>query len=378
MHNEADFGHRKIIGFTGINPIFKQTLPIVRSINTDIYFYGGIVMKILKRTTFRAVIALFLMVMAGGFLWVGVPALAADLDMTAVVAENSKPIAKNLDYSTYKGIAVKGQFSATDPEGDSVTFEVSELPKKGAITPENDGSFVYTPNDGKNGRDSFSYIAVDAVGNISEKALVTITINKQSTKLSYADMSGNSSYYSALVLAEKGILTGEKIGNEYFFRPDRTVTRGEFLTMCLDLNNTETLQGITRTGFYDDETIPMWAKPYVSTALMSGIITGFKNDEGRLVFASQEPVTYAEAAVILNKMLKISDVTSVSSITDEACPVWARQAKNNLAACNILPVLGQEAYSGSVTRAEAADMLVSAMQLLDARKHDSSLLSWLN
>lgn len=335
-------------------------------------------MKILKRTTFRAVIALFLMVMAGGFLWVGVPALAADLDMTAVVAENSKPIAKNLDYSTYKGIAVKGQFSATDPEGDSVTFEVSELPKKGAITPENDGSFVYTPNDGKNGRDSFSYIAVDAVGNISEKALVTITINKQSTKLSYADMSGNSSYYSALVLAEKGILTGEKIGNEYFFRPDRTVTRGEFLTMCLDLNNTETLQGITRTGFYDDETIPMWAKPYVSTALMSGIITGFKNDEGRLVFASQEPVTYAEAAVILNKMLKISDVTSVSSITDEACPVWARQAKNNLAACNILPVLGQEAYSGSVTRAEAADMLVSAMQLLDARKHDSSLLSWLN
>lgn len=335
-------------------------------------------MKILKRTTFRAVIALFLMVMAGGFLWVGVPALAADLDMTAVVAENSKPIAKNLDYSTYKGIAVKGQFSATDPEGDSVTFEVSELPKKGAITPENDGSFVYTPNDGKNGRDSFSYIAVDAVGNISEKALVTITINKQSTKLSYADMSGNSSYYSALVLAEKGILTGEKIGNEYFFRPDRTVTRGEFLTMCLDLNNTETLQGITRTGFYDDETIPMWAKPYVSTALMSGIITGFKNDEGRLVFASQEPVTYAEAAVILNKMLKISDVTSVSSITDEACPVWARQAKNNLAACNILPVLGQEAYSGSVTRAEAADMLVSAMQVLDARKHDSSLLSWLN
>lgn len=334
-------------------------------------------MKILKRTSFRAVIALFLMIMAGGFLWAGVPALAADLDTTAVVSKNTKPIAKNLDYSTFKGIAVKGQFSATDPDGDQVTFKIAEMPEKGTILPENDGSFVYTPNDGKNGRDSFSYVAVDVAGNISEKALVTITINKQATKLSYVDMSGNSSYYSALVLAEKGILTGEKIGNEYFFRPDRTVTRGEFLTMCLGINNTETLQGITRTGFYDDETIPMWAKPYVSTALMSGIITGFKNDEGRLVFASQEPVTFAEAAVILNKMLKISDVTSVSSMTDEACPAWARQAKDNLTACNILPALGTEAYTGSVTRADAADMLVSAMQTLDARKHGSSLLSWL-
>ncbi len=190
-------------------------------------------------------------------------------------------------------------------------------------------------------------------------------------------MSGNSSCYSALVLAEKDILTGEKIGNEYFFRPDKTVTRGEFLTMCLGINNTETLQGITRTGFYDDETIPTWAKPYVSTALMSGIITGFKNDEGRLVFASQEPITFAEAAVILNKLLKISDVTSVSNMWDETCPAWACQAKDNLIACNILPALGTEVYTGSVTRADAANMLVSALQLLDARKHGSSLLSWL-
>lgn len=334
-------------------------------------------MKILKRTSFRAFITLLFMVMAGGLLWTGVPALAAELYGIAVVSQNSKPIAKNLEYSTYKGIAVKGQFSASDPDGDSVTFEVTEMPNKGVIHPESDGSFVYTPNDGKNGRDSFSYIAIDTAGNISEKALITLTINKQATKLSYADMAGNCSNYSALVLGEKGILMGEKIGNEYFFRPDSPVTRGEFITMCLTMNNTETLQGITRTGFYDDDTIPMWAKPYVSTALMSGIITGFKNDDGRLVFASQEPVTYAEAAVILNNVLKISDVACVNGVTDEACPVWARQAKENLTACDILPVLGTNAYARSVTRADTANMLVSAMHLLDARDHGSSLLSWL-
>jgi hypothetical protein len=114
---------------------------------------------------------------------------------------------------------------------------------------------------------------------------------------------------------------GEKLGSEYLFRPDTPVTRGEFLAMCLAMNDTETLRGITRTGFSDDESIPMWVKPYVSTALMSGIITGFKNNDGQLVFASQAPITFSEAAVILNNSLKITDVISVGAFSEDACPV---------------------------------------------------------
>ncbi len=72
---------------------------------------------------------------------------------------------------------------------------------------------------------------MDEKGGISLPATVTIHINKQSTKITYADMGGNASCYSSLLLAEKGILTGEKLGNEYFFRPGSAVTRGEFLAM---------------------------------------------------------------------------------------------------------------------------------------------------
>jgi hypothetical protein len=43
--------------------------------------------------------------------------------------------------------------------------------------------------------------------------------------------------------------------------------------MCLGITDTEMLEGITRTGFSDDASIPMWAKPYVSTGLMAGVIT---------------------------------------------------------------------------------------------------------
>jgi hypothetical protein len=331
-------------------------------------------MKITNRLSFRAAIALLLTMLAGGFLWAGVPAMAADVQ-TAVIARNANPIAENLQYTTFRNIAISGHFTAKDPEGDAVTFEIADIPKKGSVHMENDGSFVYTPCENKKGQDSFSYIAIDSNGNISNKATVTISIDKQSTKITYSDMTGNTSYYSALVLAEKGVMTGEKLGNEYFYRPDGNVSRGEFIAMCLSMSNAQTLKGITRTGFSDDDSIPMWVKPYVSTALMSGIISGFKDNDGQLVFASQDPITFSEAAVVLNNILKLTDVVSVSATDFGTCPAWSAQAEANLAACSIMPVMGTEC-SKSITRAEAADILVAAMNLMKDRDNSGSLLNW--
>jgi hypothetical protein len=66
--------------------------------------------------------------------------------------------------------------------------------------------------DGKKGKDSFTYVAIDSGGNISDEATVTVNIKKQSTNITYSDMSGNSSNYAALMLAEKGVFTGESWG----------------------------------------------------------------------------------------------------------------------------------------------------------------------
>ena len=331
-------------------------------------------MKTINSKSLRAALALVLMLLAGGFLWAGVPALAAD-DMAAVIAQNANPIAENLDFATFRNISIHGQFSATDPEGDAVTFEVADVPKKGSVQAESNGSFIYTPRENKKGQDSFTYIAIDANGNVSNKATVTVSINKQSTKLTYADMTDSSAHYAALVLADKGVLIGEKLGNEYFFRPDSVVTRGEFLSLCLWLSDAEMLEGITRTGFSDDNSIPVWVKPYVSTALMQGIITGFMDDDGRLVFASHEPITFSEAAVVLNKLLDISDVVAVGAMDQTTCPAWSYQAEVNLAACDVMPVMGASCGM-NVTRAEAAVMLVAAIEHMNEHGNSSSLLNW--
>ncbi|NLA87828.1 MAG: S-layer homology domain-containing protein, partial [Clostridiales bacterium] len=139
--------------------------------------------------------------------------------------------------------------------------------------------------------------------------------------------------------------------------------------------DTVMLKGIIRTGFSDDSSIPAWAKPYVSTALMSGIITGFKDDEGRLVFAAQEPVTFCEAAVVLDNLLKIPDVAAVSAMAQDTCPAWSYQAETNLTACDIMPVMGT-ACGENVTRADAAEMLVAALDIIKDRDGGSLLLKW--
>lgn len=277
-------------------------------------------------------------------------------------ASNGAPIAENISLTTYRGVTTSGQLTAVDPEGDIISYRILSQPMKGEVVLSDDGAFTYTPLSGKKGRDCFTYTANDNFGNVSEPATVSIMIEKQSVKVAYCDMDGNGAYYSAIRLAERGIFIGQRLGSSYCFSPASTVSRSEFLAMCSALTGLEPLSGITRTGFYDDGDISVWLKPYVSAALMCGAVHGYCDENGSVVFAPDAPITHAEAAVMLNNFLEISDVRH--SAGDGEVPVWAAQAVSNLSACDI--------YTGSrsdtaLTRADAAKMLGGAMDLLDIR-----------
>lgn len=291
--------------------------------------------------------------------------------------DNAAPVARNLEYATYRGVAVTGTLQAIDPEGDMIEYKLINEPKKGTATVSEDGQFTYKPGNGKKGKDSFTYVAVDAVGNVSEEATVKIIIEKQSSKIVYYDMEGHSAHYAALKLAEEDIFVGERIGNCCFFNPDLPVCRGEFLAMCLNASGEEILEDITRSGFADDEEISMWLKPYVTTALLNGSIKGIRSDEGGLVFAADEPITVAQAAVILNKVLGISNVTDSEEAMEISLlvPTWAYQATINLSALDIIDAAMLDNYDCIMTRAEAAHMLCNAIGTME-EEGGSSLLSW--
>ena len=281
---------------------------------------------------------------------------------------NSAPVAENLSFETYRSVTFAGELKSVDPEGDEVSYSITQEPKKGEMTLDG-ASFTYTPSDGKRGKDVFKYVAVDSCGNISNEATVTVSIKKQQTKVSYSDLEGSGTEYAAVYLAEKDVFTGERVGNEYLFFPDAPVSRGEFLAMCLSALGSDGLSGVSETGFFDDGDIPLWQKPYVAAAVLGNIVTGSKDRDGRIVFSPNRAVTRAEAAVILNNAL---GVTNVSLPIDEAVPTWASQAAANLKSVDVFSVGDGRS---DLTRADAAKMLAEAAKLAESTGR-SGLLSW--
>ena len=293
---------------------------------------------------------------------------------------NAPPIAQNQEFETCKNVAYTGRLAATDPEGDLITFQLSDKPARGSVDIATDGSgtFVYTPYENKTGKDSFTFVAVDDKGNASQSAKVSIRIRKPSTKVTYADMAGEASYNAAIRLAEEKVMVGECVGGKYYFRPDAPVSRSEFVTMAMSALDLGPLSSVSATGFADDEAIPTWAKGYVSSALRSGVVRGYPDQTGKVVFGPDNTVTRAEAAVMIDRLISTTDVAATTFYADTTtAPAWAFQAAVNLETAGVLQTdeVGALALGTTLTRGQAAQLLASAMDVVEARE-TSGWFNW--
>lgn len=281
-----------------------------------------------------------------------------------LASANSAPVAENIALTTYKNVEITGTFSGVDPEGDLLTFQLVSKPARGAVTQSEDGSaaFVYTPYENKTGKDAFTYVAVDAVGNTSAPATVSIRIEKQKTKVTYSDMDGVTGHRDAVRLAEAGLLIGEQMGDQYFFHPQEAMSRAQFTSLAMAAAGVTQLEDVTLTGFADDAAMAAWAKTCASSALKAGLIQGTPNESGQIVFQADSPITAAEAAVVLDRALNVTDVSDAFSA---AAPAWASQSVSNLASCGV--VSDTASLESPLTRAEAAVLLSGTLDVLESR-----------
>lgn len=237
-------------------------------------------------------------------------------------AQGSAPIAENMELTTYKESSVSGALTAYDPETDVVAFEITTKPVKGEIYLEPDGTFVYTPKEGKKGRDYFGYKAIDSEGNISQEATVIIRIEKVKKPIEYKDMKNRASEYAALKLCSKGIFTGEKMGDDYYFFPEKAVTHSEFNAMC---------------------------------KLLRGEKPNIENNSAE--------ITKQEAMLALNAALGLNDVAYIESELEEN--IEYAQACINLSSVDVIK--GETDPGEILTREDAALMLVQAIKILNSR-----------
>ena len=276
---------------------------------------------------------------------------------------NLAPAAAGAAVQTLCGVSCFGTLTATDPEGDALTYRIVSYPQNGTLTltDRSTGTFRYTPQGNFLGEDTFRFTVRDVYGNWSPVSTVKVQVKKNALSYTFADMTGTAEEVAALELAGKNILQGKLKGADFYFLPDGTVTRGEFTVMAMKAASVSPIPGLTETCFDDNDKIDPAERPYIAAAQRYGIVYGAFAD-GALCFDATRPITQAEAMVILCRLLDAPEPTEIPTFAqDSAVPVWAQGAAAALYQLGVVVPGDSFAPQKELTRRDAAAMLWRAM-----------------
>lgn len=268
---------------------------------------------------------------------------AAVMTLSIRGKEDKVPVAQDSAMETYKNLSNEGKLVASDPEQQPLTYTVVRQPRRGEVELREDGSFTYTPKKNKVGVDSFTFTAADPAGNVSREATVTVQILKPTDSRQYRDTAGEDCRFTAEWLRSTGLFAGEQVGDEICFQPEKTVTRGEFLSMLVNLLEIPV----------EEVDAPQWVQPYLDAAIRSGLVTGWQQES----FNMDEPVTGAEAAVALQNALDLSAGHEEMDYGEEA-PVWAATSLAVMAENGV-----QLQAEAALTRGEVSQILYQVSRM---------------
>ncbi len=275
----------------------------------------------------------------------------------------------SLHIETYKGLPTAGNVSAYDPEGDELTYEIARYAAHGqvSLTDKHTGAYVYTPDTGYVGQDSFDYVVYDRYGNYSTSATVSITVTPRPAAEAYADLDGRTDAAAILAVSAAGLMNGTRVGSEVYFKPDEAISRVELLVTAMQAAGitAEDVAAAKLPDFADADTIPAAMRPYVAYAAEQRYIGG-KAEGKQISFRPHASVTRAEAAVILSNIIGYAVEDTVTAFADaDSLPAWSDGALTSLRALGILDTPDGNARPGeTMTRATAAVWLSRTMQLM--------------
>ena len=267
---------------------------------------------------------------------------------------DNAPVAEDSAIETYKNLPNEGMLKVSDPEGQALTYSVTRQPKRGSLEVRADGTFVYTPKKNKVGIDSFTFTATDPAGNVSREATVTVTILKPGDATQYTDTVGSNCRFEAEWMKNTGLFVGERIGDACCFQENRTVSKGEFLTMVVKSLGIPVEEDASYTGYMDEA--PGWLQPYLAAAMRAGLTAHLPLSETGTL-GIDDAITGAEAAVMLQNAMDLS-LSTTTDFDDDSVPEWAATA---VKAMNDNGIAVQAA--DELTRGQVAVMLYRASLL---------------
>ncbi len=288
-----------------------------------------------------------------------------------IVQEPTTVTALNDSFEVDKNTTLNGTLKVSQDV--DVVFAIVTDPTHGTISNLNveTGEFAYIPNADYTGADQFTFKASyeNADGDTVESNVATISINVQEAgnviPFHYVDMQKHWANYSASHLAAMDIFVGEKISNEYFFRPETPITRADFVMYMLSVLDIPARDKTVSFTFADDATIEDWLKPYIYTAYQESIING-SLENGKIYFNPNSPITRVEAAKIINDSMKFKvQNTATLKFTDvNSIPSWATTSVKNMVGYEIIKGYDDNTFRpmNNINKGELAEMLYKALR----------------
>lgn len=160
--------------------------------------------------------------------------------------------------------------------------------------------------------------------------------------------------------AESGIRKAFGLGfvNGYLdktFRPERQITRAEFLTMLVKALGMTTPKAISWADVDQH-----WAKEQIQIAAQNGIVEGL----GGNLFGPDQAITREQMTVMLARAMRISTATQKSSFRDgKDISAWALNDIDAATQWKLIQGYEDSTFrpQGSATRAEAVEIIIRAL-----------------
>ncbi|MBQ3114906.1 MAG: S-layer homology domain-containing protein [Clostridia bacterium] len=164
---------------------------------------------------------------------------------------------------------------------------------------------------------------------------VCLSVNANKTsKFAYVDMTNHWAEETAEIIAEKDIFVGTRINDEYYFYPDTTLTRTEFIIMLVSALGLE-IKTDVKVPFEDFDQVPEYAKKYILTAYNEGLIDG-NLEYGKLYFRPHDILTRIEIIKIIDKVINCNSDETAKYNDMYLVPKWGVESVSNLTKAGIL------------------------------------------
>lgn len=163
-----------------------------------------------------------------------------------------------------------------------------------------------------------------------------------------------------------GIVNGYSDGN---FRPDGTVTRGEFAVMISRALKLD--EETSDLGFSDSDSIPNWAESHIRRVISAGLLSGYTDH----TFRADGQLSRAQLAVIIARAagLQLDETAEITFNDETEIPAWAQKEVSAAVKAGLIQGKGDGTFAPNetATRAEALTMIIRLLEYLNTLESEN-------